>query len=72
MIVIQIPLPALLDLFLIKSIKFEYSIIDFLLCLQQSQQTMPHDVKLVQLARDNELIPMDVDIVEASGNTNKH
>lgn len=26
---------------------------------------MPHDVKLVQLARDNELIPMDVDIVEA-------
>lgn len=72
MIVIQIPLPALLDLFLIKSIKLEYSIIDFLLCLQQSQQTMPHDVKLVQLARDNELIPMDVDIVEASGNINKH
>lgn len=72
MIVIQIPLPALLDLFLIKSIKLEYSIIDFLLCLQQSQQTMPHDVKLVQLARDNELIPMDVDIVEASVNINKH
>lgn len=72
MIVIQIPLPALLDLFLIKSIKLEYSIIDFLLCLQQSQQTMPHDVKLVQLARVNELIPMDVDIVEASVNINKH
>lgn len=72
MIVIQIPLPALLDLFLIKSIKLEYSIIDFLLCLQQLQQTMPHDVKLVQLARDNELIPMDVDIVEASVNINKH